>query len=160
MDAENIYQVFDWLWSSGQLSENDIRQLPDIGVKAVINLALPSSSNALPQEAQLVTEGGITYIQIPVQWEAPRVEQFAEFVAVLRAYEGQNLWVHCAKNMRVSAFLYLFRKLVLSEREENAMFPMVHVWSPNEVWRAFIERAKRQHANSPFKPFAGPRSGA
>jgi len=28
MDAENTYQVFDWLWTSGQLSARDIEQLP------------------------------------------------------------------------------------------------------------------------------------
>ncbi|MCP5424851.1 MAG: protein tyrosine phosphatase family protein [Gammaproteobacteria bacterium] len=153
MDAVNIYQVFDWLWSSGQLSETDIRQLPGFGVVAVINLALPSSSNALPKEAELVTEQGITYIHIPVEWEAPRVEQFVEFVRVMKAYEGQKLWVHCAKNMRVSAFLYLFRKLVLCESEEKAEFPMVQVWRPNEVWKGFIEQVERQHSHQSFKPF-------
>lgn len=152
MDAVNTFQVFDWLWSSGQLSERDIRQLAGMGVVAVMNLALPSSSNALPGEAELVARQGLTYIQIPVEWETPRVEQFAEFVGVLRVYEGQKLWVHCAKNMRVSAFLYLFRKLVLCESEEEAVFPMNKVWGPNEVWEAFIERVERRHAGRPFGP--------
>jgi len=41
MDAENTHQVFDWLWSSGQLSERDIQTLPSRGIELVINLALP-----------------------------------------------------------------------------------------------------------------------
>lgn len=160
MDAENTHQVFDWLWSSGQLSESDIGRLSELGVVAVINLALPSSSNALDKEAELITAQGLTYVQIPVEWEAPRVEQFAQFVGVMRAYEGQKLWVHCAKNMRVSVFLYLYRKLVLAEGEEKAVFPMSQVWSPNEVWKAFIEQVERQHSNNPFTPFAGAYSDA
>jgi hypothetical protein len=48
MDAENTYQVFDWLWTSGQLSARDIEQLPALGIEAVVNLALPTSTNALP----------------------------------------------------------------------------------------------------------------
>ena len=48
MDAENTHPVFDWLWSSGQLSERDINQLPALGIEAVINLALPTSPGLWP----------------------------------------------------------------------------------------------------------------
>lgn len=72
MDAENIQQVFDWLWSSGQLSKADVFRLKQFGFDVVINLALPSSTNALPAEAEMVTGMGLTYIQIPVIWETPR----------------------------------------------------------------------------------------
>ena len=138
MDAENTHQVFEWLWSSGQLSEGDIRSLPSHGISAVINLALPTSSNALPGEAELVTRHGMAYVQIPVEWENPKPEEFLQFVGVLNAFAGRKLWVHCAKNMRVSAFIYLYRKLVLSEADEQASIPMRHLWSPNETWQAFI----------------------
>ncbi|NOU43428.1 MAG: phosphotyrosine protein phosphatase [Methyloglobulus sp.] len=138
MDAENTYQVFDWLWTSGQLSERDILDLPALGIDVVINLALPTSSPALPGEAELVTRQGLVYIQIPVEWEKPMPEQFSQFVGTLKAFEGHNIWVHCAKNMRVSAFIYLYRRLILSENKEDASFPMREIWTPNETWRAFI----------------------
>ena len=140
MDAENTHQVFDWLWSSGQLSERDIRSLPSLGIDVVINLALPTSSNALPGEAESVTGQGIAYAHIPVEWEKPRPEQFAQFVGVLNAFTGRKAWVHCAKNMRVSAFIYLYRRLVLNEGAEQASFPMCEVWSPNDTWQSFIDQ--------------------
>jgi protein tyrosine phosphatase (PTP) superfamily phosphohydrolase (DUF442 family) len=140
MDAENTHQVFDWLWSSGQLSEDDIARLPALGIKAVVNLALPTSSNALPGEAELVTRQGLAYIQIPVEWEHPEPEQFDQFVGVLKTFAGRKVWVHCAKNMRVSAFIYLYRKNILRESEDQAAFPMRDVWRPNEVWQEFISR--------------------
>lgn len=146
MNAENTHQVFDWLWSSGQLSVDDIKQLPEMGISVVINLALPDSSNALPGEAERVTAEGLAYVQIPVIWEAPRVEQFAQFVGVMRAFEGKKVWVHCAKNMRVSAFLYLYRKLVLKQSEDDARFPLEKVWTPNDVWRGFISDVQDQQA--------------
>lgn len=138
MDAVNTFQVFDWLWTSGQLSGADIQQLPGLGVDAVINLALPSSPNALPAEAELVTSLGLAYIQIPVEWEAPRPEQFDQFVGVMKAFAGRKIWLHCAMNMRVSAFLYLYRKLVLGEGDEAASFPMREIWQPDETWQEFI----------------------
>jgi len=146
MDAENTHQVFEWLWSSGQLSESDILSLPSLGIEVVVNLALPTSSNALPVEADMITQQGLAYIQVPVEWERPKAEQFDQFVGVLDAFQGRKVWVHFAKNMRVSAFIYLYRKLVLGEGEEQAEFPMREVWKPNEIWRGFIDRVCAMHS--------------
>jgi hypothetical protein len=41
--------------------------------------------------------------------------------------------------MRVSVFIYLYRKLILGNDETDATFPMREVWSPNPTWQAFIE---------------------
>lgn len=124
MDAENFYQVFDWLWTSGQLSERDIAALPALGVKSVINLAPPSSSNTLPGEAEQITGKGINYIQIPVPWEQPELYHFNLFCSILQTLHGEPTWVHCAKNMRVSVFIYLYRHLFLHEPEAIATFPL------------------------------------
>ena len=140
MDAENTHPVFDWLWSSGQLSERDIDQLPALGIEAVINLALPTSPRALADEADRVTRLGIAYVQIPVLWEDPKPEQFHQFAAILTAFRGRKVWVHCAKNMRASAFIHLYRRQVLGHTEAEAGFPIREVWSPDTTWRNFIER--------------------
>lgn len=145
MEAENTFQVFDWLWTSGQLSEKDIASLTALEIEAVINLALPTSSNALPEEAELVTRQGIVYIQIPVEWDRPERHQLEQFFGMLRTFENRNVWVHCAMNKRVSAFIYLYRKLCLNHSEEVSMHPMREVWEPNEVWQAFIRHALAEH---------------
>jgi protein tyrosine phosphatase (PTP) superfamily phosphohydrolase (DUF442 family) len=144
MDAENTHQVFDWLWSSGQLSESDIASLPTLGIQVVINLALPTSSNALLGEAEFVTRTGITYIHIPVEWEQPAHHQLVQFFDILKASEGRKVWVHCAKNMRVSAFIYLYRRLRLAESEETSVHPMQEIWIPNDTWQTFIRNALNQ----------------
>jgi len=141
MEAENTYQVFDWLWSSGQLTGKDIACLPALGIDAVINLAPPTSSHALAGEAELVTREGITYVQIPVEWEQPELHQLVQFFDILNALQGRNIWVHCAKNMRVSTFIYLYRRLRLAESEEASIHPQQEVWVPNETWQAFIRNA-------------------
>jgi len=148
MQAESTYQVFDWLWTSGQLSEADIARLPAMEIDVVINLALPSSSNALPNEAECVTREGICYIQIPVEWEQPEYAQLMQFFGILKALEGQRIWVHCAKNMRVSVFIYLYRRLCLNHSEEEAVYPMRQVWVPNPTWQTFIEQAIDKYQNS------------
>jgi protein tyrosine phosphatase (PTP) superfamily phosphohydrolase (DUF442 family) len=141
MDAESTHQVFDWLWTSGQLSADDIARLPDLGVRNVINLALPSSTYALKGEAELVTGLGINYIHLPVTWEAPETTQLRRFFLILQSLGEEPTWVHCARNMRVSAFVFLYRRLCLGEPEDAASYPLREVWEPNPTWEAFIKEA-------------------
>jgi protein tyrosine phosphatase (PTP) superfamily phosphohydrolase (DUF442 family) len=141
MDAESTHQVFDWLWTSGQLSADDIAKLPELGVRNVINLALPSSTYALKGEAELVTGLGINYIHLPVTWEAPEPAQLRRFFLILQSLGEEPTWVHCARNMRVSAFVFLYRRLCLGEPEDAAYYPLREVWEPNPTWEAFIKQA-------------------
>jgi protein tyrosine phosphatase (PTP) superfamily phosphohydrolase (DUF442 family) len=147
MDAVNTFQVFDWLWTSGQISENDIKQLQQDGFTTIINLALPTSSNALQGEAELIANLHMNYVNIPVEWELPEVGQFELFAGLLSNLHqrGHKIWLHCAMNMRVSAFVYLYRKLVLKHSEGEAVHPMQEIWTPNPVWREFMDEVVTKH---------------
>ena len=140
-DASNTRPVSDRLWTSGQLSRADILRLPGIGIEAVVNLALPTASNALPGEAEAVTGQGMAFVQIPVPWEQPEPRHLQQFFGVMDAFAGRRVWVHCAKNFRVSAFIYLYRRLRLGEAHEQALEPMRTVWQPNPIWQAFIDQS-------------------
>ena len=143
LQAPHVHQVFDWLWTSGQLSAQDIAALPALGVKAVITLAAPASTGALAGEAERVARHGMAYVNVPVEWARPEPDQLLQFFGLLKAYEGNRVWVHCILNMRVSAFVYLYRRLCLSQPDEIACHPMQAVWEPDATWPAFIERALR-----------------
>lgn len=144
MDAVNTYKVFDWLWTSGQLSAEDIGELPGLGIDTVINLATPTSTNALKNEAELITNLHLNYVQIPVEWELPEVEQFFLWSKFMQALDGHKIWVHCIMNMRVSAFIYLYRKFFLGEKEERARSLMDKIWTPNEIWHDYIQEISKQ----------------
>jgi hypothetical protein len=75
MDAENIQQVFTWLWISGQLSGREIESLPAPASR-------PLSISPCPPSFHIVA-----------------------------ALEGMKIWGHCAKDMRVSVFISLYRRL-------------------------------------------------
>ena len=147
MDAVNTFQVFDWLWTSGQLSEADIKKLPDFGIQTVINLALPTSTNALQNEAELVCGMRMNYFQIPVEWELPEVAQFELFANLMQKLEGSKIWLHCAMNNRVSVFIYLYRKLVMKEDEETAGYPLKEIWIPDKTWQEFIDEVFATYLN-------------
>ena len=147
-DAENTFAAFEGLWCSGQLSVADIARLPALGVATVINLALPTSSNALSGEAELVTALGMNYVHIPVLWDAPKPVQFEQFAGVMAALGQQPVWLHCAKNMRASVFVYLYRRLIRGETEEQASWPMSQIWTPNPVWQQWISAVRAAHGRN------------
>ena len=146
-DAENTFAAFEGLWCSGQLSAADIARLPALGVVTVINLALPTSSNALSGEAEQVTALGMNYVHIPVLWDAPKPAQFEQFAGVMAALGQQPVWLHCAKNMRASVFVYLYRLLIRGETEEQASWPMSQIWTPNPVWQQWISAVRASHGH-------------
>ena len=152
LDAPNTRPVYDGLWTSGQLSQADIQRLPELGIEAVVNLALPTATNALPGEAEAVTGQGMTFAQIPVPWEKPEPRHLQQFFGVMDAFAGRKVWVHCAKNFRVSAFVYLYRRLRLGEGHVAALHPMRTVWQPNPIWQAFIDQSL---SNPDQDPVAG-----
>ncbi|MEO8752551.1 MAG: hypothetical protein ABI624_07730, partial [Casimicrobiaceae bacterium] len=51
---------------------------------------------------------------------------------------GRRVWVHCAANMRVTAFLGLYWRLRQGWPEEKAFALMRDVWQPNGTWASFI----------------------
>ncbi|NJM48063.1 MAG: phosphatase [Alkalinema sp. RU_4_3] len=109
------------------------------GYRLVINLATPSSSNWNPDEQALVEKLGMEYISIPVQWDFPTLADYETLADLLDDCSDRKLWVHCARNWRVSAMIYLYQRLRQGLVHEVADRNLKAIWEPDEVWRKFIE---------------------
>ncbi len=133
----NFRRLDDRFATGGQPTADQFRDLAALGTQAVINLALPTSTYALPEEPELVTSLGMNYVPIPVVFEAPRAEDFDRFCAELANRRGQKVFVHCALNYRVSAFVALHRVRHGWDREA-AWAEMRTIWEPDEVWARFL----------------------
>ena len=77
-------------------------------------------------------------MHIPVRFGAPTAVDLDRFFSAMDAYKGRRVWVHCAANMRVTAFLGVYRRLRDGWPESEAFKLMDDVWQPDEVWSAFI----------------------
>lgn len=135
----NYRAVDESLCTSGQPSEAQLRSIAEAGFTAVINLALHDDPRySLPDEPSLVRSLGMAYVHIPVQFSAPTEANLLEFFAAMEAQESEKVWVHCAANMRVSAFIGLYRVIKQGWEHERAFALMNGLWQPNEVWSSFI----------------------
>jgi len=134
----NYHKLSDRLITSGQPTELQFERLRDAGFEAVVNLLPSDSENSLDNEEAILNALGFTYSYIPVDFKRPTDADFESFCAVIEALGDKKTLVHCAANMRVSAFFYRYRVQVLGEDKDTAAVDLAKLWKPFGVWKAFL----------------------
>jgi uncharacterized protein (TIGR01244 family) len=142
----NFQVVDDRLSSSGQIAYDQIPLLAKEGFEVVVNLAIADEERN-GQEGFLVAQNGLTYVHIPVDWQAPTLGDVEMFFDVMQANADRKVYVHCFANMRASAFVYMYRTLVEGVPEDEARATMNEVWDPDELeqWGSLIRRAQETY---------------
>lgn len=142
MNIPDFIEISPNLWTSGQPAPDDFELLARNSVEVVINLAEPRSTAYDVDEARRVLDSGMQYIALPVVWSAPKLDDYALFEAVMRACKGRRVLVHCARNMRVSVFVFLYR-VINGEDPVAARADLERMWMPDAIWSAFITEVGR-----------------
>jgi protein tyrosine phosphatase (PTP) superfamily phosphohydrolase (DUF442 family) len=137
-DIANYKGISARLASSGQPDEMQFKEIAQAGFEVVINLAMPNSDNALPDEGYIVTARKMTYVHLPVPFESPTAGHLKSFLGLMSAFDAKKCWIHCVVNKRASAFLYQYFRLVHGQSADDAKRVIIAGWQPNEVWREFM----------------------
>jgi protein tyrosine phosphatase (PTP) superfamily phosphohydrolase (DUF442 family) len=143
----NYYPISPLILTAGQPTAEQIALIAQAGCQVVINLARPTSPNALVDEAELVAAQGMDYVTIPVVWEEPTLDDLDRFFAAMEANQARKVFVHCVVNYRVSSFIYLYRVLRLGADPDAAIWDLRSIWEPEPHWAEFIETATRALTN-------------
>ena len=146
---ENIYnylKISDKIATAGQPSVEQFSYIKEAGYQVVVNLALKDSSNALANEQEIVETQGMQYVHIPVIWENPTEDKLEEFIQVMNTNTDKKVFVHCAANKRVSAFIYLYRCCQRGMDKEAAKKDLHQIWIPNETWQQFIQDIENNYS--------------
>jgi protein tyrosine phosphatase (PTP) superfamily phosphohydrolase (DUF442 family) len=145
-DITNFVQLTNDVGTGGQPSRDQFRDIAAAGYGAVINLALPTSDHAIPDEGSVVTGFGMRYVHIPVDFGNPTIDDLKTFIGAMRALDGKRVFVHCVVNARVSAFMYLYLKHVRGVDDAAARSPVLARWQPqmDEIWQRFLAMPREQ----------------
>ena len=137
----NYHDIEDLFTTSGQPNAYQLKLIAENGYDAVINLAPKSMlEGSVISEAEILTAKNVKYIHIPVNFNQPKKEDFLEFVKSLKENKDKKIWIHCAANMRVSAFVYKYRRDILKLEDSEIIEDMNLIWSPNHVWSSFLNK--------------------
>lgn len=150
-DILNYQKIDDYLHTSGQPSIDEFELICQAGVNTVINLALTNASNSLMHdhihEDSIILNLGMNYVQLPLLWERPCPVQallVIKFIRYLVEQQGQTVWVHCAKNWRVSGLMYLYRQFYMQMPIDEAQALLHEIWQPDETWTGLMYAVEMQ----------------
>ena len=135
----NYVKINELISSSGQPKVEELELIANEGFEVVINLAVHSTSNALENEDKTVSSLNMSYIHIPVDFENPKISDLKLFLNILQALGANKVWIHCAKNYRVSAFLYVYHKYILHTPFEQIDLSIFDILQPSLVWQELMK---------------------
>ena len=135
----NYVKINELISTSGQPKIEELELIANEGFEVVINLAVATTSNALENEDKIVSSLNMSYIHIPVDFENPKISDLKLFLNVLQALGANKVWIHCAKNYRVSAFMYVYHKYILHTPFEQIDLSIFDMWQPSLVWQELIK---------------------
>jgi protein tyrosine phosphatase (PTP) superfamily phosphohydrolase (DUF442 family) len=135
----NFIKINELISTSGQPKIEEFEFIAKEGFEVIINLALNSSSNAIENEDKIVSSLNMSYIHIPVDFENPRISDLKLFLNILQALGANKVWIHCAKNYRVSAFMYVYHKYILHTPFEQIDLSIFDMWQPSLVWQELMK---------------------
>lgn len=128
--------------TSGALCAADIAALADMGVRRVVNLAMPDHPEILPDEADICARHGIGLTAIPIPFDCPTEEHYQRFRAAISGDDPVH--VHCVLNWRVSALFYR-SNVENGMARDRALALLVRQWDPRTsdnsaapAWASFI----------------------
>lgn len=135
----NYIKINENISTAGQPSVEQFVKIKDENFDVVINLALSSATNALENEDKVVSELGMTYIHLPVDFEEPKLSDLNLFLRIMNSIKDKKVFIHCAKNYRVTAFMYVYHKHVLNTPFEDIDVSMFEQWSPSLKWQELMK---------------------
>ena len=103
---EDRMKLNDHISVGAQPSEEQLRQMAEEGIKAVVNLRTEGEEDqpfSPAEEGEKVRALGMEYLHIPVSSKEPRAEQVDQFRSEVPGLPGP-VFVHCAKGKRAGAF--------------------------------------------------------
>ncbi|MGI1679994.1 MAG: protein tyrosine phosphatase family protein [Cellvibrionaceae bacterium] len=145
-EITNFFQITESIATSGQPTKDQFKMIKEAGYQTVINLAMPDSDHAIPNEAELTTLLGMNYFHIPVPFDAPNhnhLQLFSELLNSLEISGFSKVWVHCVVNARVSAFMFQYLTQIKGILPEDAESPILKKWRLNmdDTWKGFLKLA-------------------
>src|SRR5689334_11656752 len=101
----NYLPLTENLLTSGLPTTEQFALVRATGVELVVNLLPDNGHYAIDDEEEAIRAQGMEYINIPVIWQRPTLDDLRRFFEVMDASAERKVLVHCAVNMRVSTFV-------------------------------------------------------
>ncbi len=145
----SFLKLNDQVWTGGQPTLDHIARLKAEGVKVIINLR-PHSEHKGEVEADKAKELGLSYFNLPVVYNQPKLEDATAFLKLTDEHlKDGRVFIHCAAAIRVGAFWMIRRVLRDGWTYERALEEANKIGLRNrphlvEFARSYIESQRKK----------------
>ncbi len=137
--------IHEHLFSSGQPNVEQLNVIKEYGISTVINVAPSDETGTLEHEDKICLELGLNYIQIPIAFDMPSVDQCILVLDMIDyLVKEQLVWVHCNQYYHVSCLMYLYRQYYMGVDLPTAHEHLHEVWEPNATWTGLMHAVALQ----------------
>ncbi|MEO8314067.1 MAG: protein tyrosine phosphatase family protein [Pseudomonadota bacterium] len=143
--APNVRVISPLLVTAGQPDRASLQRLKAEGYAAVISLAPGNTTDAIPDQAEILAAQGVEFVHIPIPWQTPEAKHLDAMAAAMQRLKGKKVLVHCQMNMRASAITFLYRTIYEKEDPAKAWGDVKALWTPTDQWAEFIKGQLRAH---------------
>ena len=137
-DIHNFIQQTDNFATAGQPTEQQFEVIRNAGYRHIINIGMPDHPKAVLNEGALVAELGMSYVHIPVRFDAPEKDQVRYFCQLLNVLKADKVFIHCISNFRVPVFMYHYLSKVEGRSEADSRSIMFDHWQPPAAWQTVM----------------------
>lgn len=143
--APNVRVISPLLVTAGQPDRASLQQLKAHGYAAVISLSPGNTSDAVPDQAEILAAQGVEFVHIPIPWQTPEAKHLDAMAVAMQRLKGKKVLVHCQMNMRASAITFLYRAIHEKVDPAVAWGDVKPLWTPTNQWAGFIGAQLRAH---------------
>ena len=138
-DIPKILCIDESVATAGQPSDAAFAKLAANGFRSVLSLRTAEEGFDVAKERQMVEDAGLRYLSVPVISSAPKPEQAAEFMKVVREKANHPMLIHCGSANRVGAFWMIYRVLDQGWTEEKALEEATRIGLASPVLKKFAQ---------------------
>ena len=137
--------IHEHLFISSQPTLEQLRLIKSYGIGQVINIGLSNAQSILLHEDVECTRLGLNYIQMPISFEMPSVEQCILVLDMMDyLVKEQSVWLHCNQGYKSNCLVSLYRQYYLDVDMPTAYEQLHAVWEPNETWTGLMHAVALQ----------------
>jgi uncharacterized protein (TIGR01244 family) len=150
--AYNFVQATERIATSGVVPLEELPTIAAAGYRSVVNLLPDDNQYAQAGEADAVRGLGMAYVHIPIDIDHPTLAEYERFEQAMDEAGDAPVWVHCAANFRVSAFMALYGERRLGWSRARADELVGGLWEPTAPWREIAEQVRAGKAGEMGEP--------
>jgi len=149
----HLRRVNDTFWTGGQPPISELKSLKEAGIKVILDLQATNEHDVAAEAAE-AKRLGMRYINIPVEYMAPKPEQLTEFLKLTDDPQNRPMFIHCTMAIRASAFWMARRVLRDGWTLEKAEAEAQQLGPPARHLREFARDYIAKDAGATAKPQA------